>query len=55
MTAPHVPLDVLDLVSVSEGSTIADAIASSMAAAELADELGSVSYTHLTLPTNREV
>ncbi|MEU6130212.1 LLM class flavin-dependent oxidoreductase [Saccharopolyspora sp. NPDC047091] len=40
MTAPHVPLDVLDLVSVSEGSTIADAIASSMAAAELADELG---------------
>ncbi|GAB2672270.1 LLM class flavin-dependent oxidoreductase [Saccharopolyspora gloriosae] len=40
MTTPHVPLNVLDLVSVSDGSTMADAIASSMAAAELADELG---------------
>ncbi|MFR9729728.1 LLM class flavin-dependent oxidoreductase [Saccharopolyspora sp. MS10] len=40
MSTPHVPLDVLDLVSVSDGSTMADAIDSSMRAAVLADELG---------------
>ncbi len=35
-----VPLSILDLVSISEGSTAAEAIADSMSAARLADELG---------------
>src|SRR5699024_9055950 len=35
-----VPLNILDLVSISEGSTARDAIAASMDAARLADELG---------------
>lgn len=39
-----VPLSILDLVSISEGSTAREGIASSMAAARLADRLG---YTRL--------
>lgn len=35
----HVPINILDLVSVSDGGTIRDAIDASMRAAELADEL----------------
>lgn len=35
-----VPLNILDLVSISEGSTAKDAIAASMASATLADQLG---------------
>lgn len=35
-----VPLSILDLVSISEGSTAGDAIAASMTSATLADELG---------------
>ena len=35
-----VPLSILDLVSISEGSTARDAIAASMASATLADDLG---------------
>lgn len=36
----HIPLNVLDLVSVSEGSTIRDAIDASMETAQLVDRLG---------------
>lgn len=35
-----VPLSILDLVSISEGSTARDAIAASMTSAQIADELG---------------
>ncbi len=35
-----VPLSILDLVSISEGSTTRDAIAASMSSAQLADKLG---------------
>ncbi|WP_155807512.1 LLM class flavin-dependent oxidoreductase, partial [Brevibacterium sp. VCM10] len=35
-----VPLNILDLVSIREGSNARDAIAESMASAQLADELG---------------
>ncbi|WP_106495380.1 LLM class flavin-dependent oxidoreductase [Lentibacillus sp. Marseille-P4043] len=36
----HIPLNVLDLVSVSEGRTVSDAIDASMETAQLADKLG---------------
>jgi luciferase family oxidoreductase group 1 len=38
--ARHVPINLLDLVSVSEGQTMDDAVAASMQAAQLADGLG---------------
>ncbi|SEQ95655.1 luciferase family oxidoreductase, group 1 [Faunimonas pinastri] len=36
----HVPLSILDLVSVSEGATLDDALSASMNAAQVADRLG---------------
>lgn len=36
----HVPVSILDLVRVTEDGTLAEAIAHSMAAAQLADKLG---------------
>lgn len=36
----RVPISILDLVPVSEGSTVQDALSASMRAAELADRLG---------------
>ena len=40
MTAPHVPLSILDLVSISEGMSAREAIAASMEGAKAVDRLG---------------
>ncbi|MDN5820492.1 MAG: LLM class flavin-dependent oxidoreductase [Brachybacterium sp.] len=40
MNAPHVPLSILDLVSISEGMTTREAISASMEGAKTADRLG---------------
>ena len=40
MNAPHVPLSILDLVSISEGMTTREAINASMEGAQAADRLG---------------
>lgn len=40
----HVPLSILDLVPINEGSTAAEAIETSMRSAELADDLGFLRY-----------
>lgn len=42
--APHVPLSILDLVPMSEGMTMRDAIAASMRSARTADETGFARY-----------
>ncbi|MFC7457286.1 LLM class flavin-dependent oxidoreductase [Brachybacterium sp. GCM10030267] len=44
MTAPHVPLSILDLVSISEGMTVREAISASMEGARTADRLGYERY-----------
>lgn len=43
-TAPHVPLSILDLVPLSEGMTMREAIAASMDTARAADRLGYERY-----------
>ena len=40
MNAPHVPLSILDLVSISEGMNTREAITASMEGAQAADRLG---------------
>jgi luciferase family oxidoreductase group 1 len=40
MSTPHVPLSILDLVSISEGMTTREAITASMEGAQAADRLG---------------
>ncbi|GAA1285010.1 LLM class flavin-dependent oxidoreductase [Brachybacterium alimentarium] len=44
MNAPHVPLSILDLVSISEGMSTREAIAASMEGAQVADRLGYERY-----------
>ncbi|MBB5832307.1 LLM class flavin-dependent oxidoreductase [Brachybacterium aquaticum] len=44
MNAPHVPLSILDLVSISEGQSTREAIAASMEGAQAADRLGYERY-----------
>ncbi|OYN90252.1 LLM class flavin-dependent oxidoreductase [Parenemella sanctibonifatiensis] len=44
MSTPHVPLSILDLVSVSEGQSMREAIGSSMELAQAADRLGYERY-----------
>jgi len=44
MNAPHVPLSILDLVSISDGQSTRDAIAASMEGAQTADRLGYERY-----------
>ena len=44
MNAPHVPLSILDLVSISDGQSTRDAIAASMEGAQVADRLGYERY-----------
>ena len=43
-SVPHVPLSILDLVSISEGQSTRDAIAASMEGAKTADRLGYERY-----------
>ncbi|GAA1490084.1 LLM class flavin-dependent oxidoreductase [Brachybacterium sacelli] len=44
MSAPHVPLSILDLVSISEGMSTSEAITASMEGAQVADRLGYERY-----------
>ncbi len=44
MNAPHVPLSILDLVSISDGQSTREAIAASMEGARAADRLGYERY-----------
>jgi luciferase family oxidoreductase group 1 len=44
MNAPHVPLSILDLVSISDGQSTREAIAASMEGAQAADRLGYARY-----------
>lgn len=44
MNAPHVPLSILDLVSISEGMSTREAITASMEGAQAADRLGYERY-----------
>jgi luciferase family oxidoreductase group 1 len=44
MNAPHVPLSILDLVSISDGQSTREAIAASMEGAQAADRLGYERY-----------
>ncbi|GAA1484231.1 LLM class flavin-dependent oxidoreductase [Brachybacterium fresconis] len=44
MSAPHVPLSILDLVSISEGMSTREAITASMDGAQAADRLGYERY-----------
>jgi luciferase family oxidoreductase group 1 len=44
MNAPHVPLSILDLVSISVGQSTREAIAASMEGAQAADRLGYARY-----------
>lgn len=44
MNAPHVPLSILDLVSISEGMSTREAIVASMEGAQVADRLGYERY-----------
>src|SRR5690625_4144590 len=44
MNAPHVPLSLLDLVSISEGMSTREAITASMEGARAADRLGYERY-----------